>query len=102
MKKITRRLFNTIAASTAFLFGRKAKADPIDEFCAAEEAKDAATDYMEVLILPEPKRYKKGRGYDDKIKAVHENHIDSGTPAYKIKENILKRAKVIRIPLKDD
>ena len=102
--KITRRLFNGILAAFSFLgFGKtKAQAkiknteefeyEAIDKLCEEEEA----TDYMEILILPEDFR----PPYSPKVQEVLYNHLRAGKSRYEIKKWILEHSKVVRIPLK--
>ena len=102
-KKITRRLFNGILTVGTFFGLRKAEAkvDPYADPYADkydEELKQELedTDYMEVLIIPEEYRYP----YSDKTNKVLMNHLKAGKSRYEIKQFILSRCKVIKVPIK--
>lgn len=104
-QKITRRFFNGVLATFSFLGFGKAKAqaevktaeeEVIDKLCDEEKAKDEATDYMEVLILPDDFK----PPYSAKVREVIANHLKAGKSRYEIKKWILEHSKVIRIPIK--
>ena len=101
-KKITRRLFNGVIAVGAF-FGlqKKVEADPhadpyADEYMEKCHEELENTDYMEVLIIPEEYRYP----YSDKTNKVLLNHLKAGKSRYEIKQFIISRCKVIKVPIK--
>lgn len=97
--KITRRLFNGImVAATALGFTKKVEAevDPFDAYDDELEKEIKETDYMEVLIIPEEYRYP----YTAKGREVIANHLKAGKSRYEIKQFILSRCKVIKVPIK--
>jgi len=88
--------FNILATIAIFCgFKKRVKAQPIDIICNEERAKDNSTDYMEVLIVPEEYRYP----YSDKTNEVLMNHIRAGKSKREIKNFIISRCKVIKVPI---
>lgn len=96
--KITRRLFNGIMAIGAFFGLHKkveAEVDPFDAYDDELDKELKETDYMEVLIIPEEYRFP----YTAKGREVIANHLKAGKSRYEIKQFILSRCKVIKVPI---
>ena len=96
-KSITRRTFNAymgILSSFAGLFGL-GKAEAKDDFDKEIEQIES-NNYMEVLIIPEEYRYP----YTAKGREVIANHLRAGKSRYQIKQFILSKCKVIKVPIK--
>jgi NADH:ubiquinone oxidoreductase subunit D len=86
--KITRRIFNSIITFLGF-----GSLIPQSETVAiAQEEKDE----LEIYILPEDLRYP----YSPKVREVLFNHMKSGKTRFQIREEIMKRCKVIKVPLR--
>jgi hypothetical protein len=104
--KITRRVFNKISTIAAFFGFSVAKTkleaqdpyhDPeLESICDKMDQEDRATDYMEVLIIPEDFRYP----YSHKVRKVLYNHKMAGKSREEIKQFILSHSKVIKVPIK--